>query len=173
MAGESDKKGNIDDGLEIYMDLNKALQIGDWNAANEFLNRHPNTISVKITVTGKTALYVAAEAGHVHIVEELVKQMSEEDLEIKDNVGFTALAEATYNGNYRMAECMLEKNENLISIPNDHGSIPVVLALLNGHLKLARYLYLLTPPEILLPENGTMGATVVCEAIYNKALGKN
>ena len=173
MAGESDKKGNINDGVEIYMHLNKALKIGDWNAAKEFLNRHPNAISAKITVTDKTALHVAAGAGHVHIVEELVKQMSEENLEIKDSEGFTALAQAAYAGNYRMAECMLGKNENLIRIATNAGDIPVVLALYNGHLKLARYLYLLTPPEILLPENGTMGATVVCEAIYNRALGKN
>ena len=173
MAGESDKKGNIEDGVEIYMDLYKALQIGDWNAANKFLDRHPHAISAKITVTDKTALHVAAEAGHVHIVEELVKQMSEENLEIKDIYDYTALARAAYNGNYRMAECMLGKNENLISIGDDDGNIPVVMALYNGHLKLARYLYLLTPPEILMPENGTMGATVVCEAIYNQALGKN
>ena len=54
MAGESDKKGNIDDGVEIYMDLYKALQIGDWNAANKFLDRHPHAISAKITVREKT-----------------------------------------------------------------------------------------------------------------------
>ena len=174
MAGESDKKGNIDDdGVEIYMDLHKSLQNGDWNAAKEFLDRHPQAKSAEITFSGQTALHVAGEAGHVHIVEELVKQMSEENLEIKDNEGFTALARAAYNGNYRIAECMLGKNENLIRIATKEGDIPVVLALFNGHLKLARYLYLLTPPEILLRENGTMGATVVCEAIYNKALGKN
>ena len=69
MAGESDKKGNIDDGVEIYTDLYKSLQIGDWNAAKEFLNRHPHAISAKITVREKTALHVAVEAGHVHIVE--------------------------------------------------------------------------------------------------------
>ena len=138
MAGESDKEGNCDDGIEIYMDLYKALQIGDWNAANEFLDRHPHAMSAKITVTGRTALHVAAEAGHVHIVEELVKQMSEENLEIKDIYDYTALARAAYNGNYRMAECMLGKNENLISIGTKDGHIPVVLALYNGHLKLAR-----------------------------------
>ena len=173
MAGESEKEGNIDDGVEIYVDLYKALQIGNWNAANEFLDRHPLAISAKITVTGKTALYVAAEAGHVHIVEELVKQMSEENLEIEDIYCHTALARAACNGNYRIAECMLGKNKNLISIPNDDGSIPVLLALLNGHLKLARYLYLPTPLEILMPENGATGSSVVCNAIFNNALGKN
>ena len=173
MAGESDKKGNIEDGVEIYMDLYKALQIGDWNAANQFLDRHPHAISAKITANDQTALHVAAEAGHVHIVEELVKQMSEENLEIKDIHGFIALARATYSGNYRIAECMLEKYENLIRIATNAGDIPVVLALYNGHLKLARDLYLLTPLEILKPENGTMGASVICVAIYNNALGKN
>ena len=173
MAGESDKEGNIGDCVEIYIDLYKSLQIGDWNAAKEFLNRHPPAISAKITVRGNTALHVAAEAGHVHIVEELVKQMTEENLEIKDIYGYTALAQAAYAGNYRIAECMLGKNENLISIATNEGDIPVVLSLFNGHLKLARNLILLTPLEILMPENGTMGATVVCQAIYNKALGKN
>ena len=173
MAGESDKKGNIDDGFEIYMDLYKALQIGDWNAAKEFLDSHPYAKSAKITANDKTALHVAAKAGHVHIVEELVKQMSEENLEIKDIYGLTALAQATYFGNYRIAECMLGKNESLVSIANNEGVIPVVLALYNGHLKLGCYLYRHTPLEILMPENGTMGASVVCEAIYNKALGKN
>ena len=171
MAGESDKKGN--NGVEIYMDLYKSLKNGDWNAAKEFLNRHPHAISAKITVTGQTALHVAVEAGRVHIVEELVKQMSEENLEIKDIDGFTALALAAYIGNYRIAECMLGKNENLISIQNNQGDIPVALALYYRHLKLARYLYLLTPLEILMPENGIMGATVVCQAISNNALGKN
>ena len=173
MAGESDKEGNIDDGVEIYLDLYKSLQIGDWNAANEFLDRHPHAMSAKITVTGRTALHVAAEAGQVHIVEELVKQMSEGNLEIRDNEGFTALALATCNGNYRMAECMLEKNENLIRIETSDGTIPVVLALYNGHLKLGRYLYFLTPLEILMANNGTSGASLLCVAIYSKALGKN
>ena len=174
MAGESDKKGDIDDGVEIYMDLYKALQIGDWNAAKEFLSRRPLAIRAKITVRGQTTLHVAAEAGHVHIVEELVKELSEENyLNIKDDQGFTALARAAYNGNYRMAECMLVKNGNLISIGADEGILPVLIALSNGHVKLARYLYLLTPQEILLPENGTMGTAIVCQAIFNEALGKN
>ena len=189
MAGESDKEGNIDgaveicvesdndgsidDGVEIYLSLYRALQLGKWYDAKAFIESHPQAISAKITAKDKTALHVAAEAGHVHIVEQLVKQMSEENLEIKDIYSYTALARAACNGNYRIAECMLGKNGNLISIGDDEGDIPVVTALFNGHLKLARYLYLLTPQEILMPENGTMGASVVSEAIYNKALGKN
>ncbi|KAL4599528.1 hypothetical protein ACB092_11G133100 [Castanea dentata] len=168
--GESEKKGNINDGVEIYVHLNKALQIGDWNAVKEFLNRHPHAISAKITVSDKTALHVATEAKHVHIVGELVKLMSEENLAIEDYEGCTALAQAAYIGNYRIAECLLGKNKDLISIPNNMGTIPVVLALYNGHLKLGRYLYFLTPLEILMANNGTSGASLLCVAIYSKAL---
>ena len=173
MAGENDKKGNINDDVEIYTELNKTLQSGDWNAAKEFLNTHPHAISAKITDANKTALHVAAEAGHEHIVEELVNIMSEENLEIKDFEGFTALAQASFRGSYRMVECMLGKNKNLTSMGNDEGNIPLILALYNGQLDLARYLYLLTPLEILMPENGPKGAAVVCAAIDNNALGKN
>ena len=68
---------------------------------------------------------------------------------------------------------MLEKNERLIRIEDDEENIPVVVALYNGHLILARYLYLHTPLEILMPENSTMGASIIYEAILNKAWGKN
>ena len=188
MAGESDKEGNIDGAVEIcvesdkegsidygeiYFDIYKELVRGDWDDATEFLNRHPQAISAKITVKGKTALHVAAEAGHVRMVEGLVNHMSAETLEIRDNEGFTALCRATCRGNYRMAECMLGKSGKLISIQIERGYIPVVVALYNGHLKLARYLYSLTPQDLLMAEDGIIGATVVCEAIYNKALGKN
>ena len=165
--------GNIDVGVENYMDLRKALQIGDWKAAEEFLDRHPLARGAKITVKDQTALHVAAEAGHVHIVEKLVNQMSKETLEIKDDRGSTALAVASFNGNYRMVESMLGKNVNLIGIADGKRDFPVILALVNGHLKLGRYIYLLTPPEILMLDDGRIGAKVVCEAIDKKAFGKN
>ena len=159
------------DGVEIYSGLYEALQSDNWNAVKEFMKCHPQAISAKITDDGRTALHVAVAAGHELIVRELVKQMSKENLEIKDNLGLTALALAARSGNYRMAECMLEKNENLVCIGCNIGVVPVVDALYNGHLKLARYLYLLTPLEILKPENGP--GPVVTQAIYSKALGKN
>ena len=99
--------------------------------------------------------------------------MSEGDLRIQDSEGFTALARATYTGNFSMVKCMLEKNENLVRIPINGGQNPVGLALHNGDLKLARYLYFRTPPEIRKPETDFTGSLVVCEAIYSKALGKN
>ena len=103
----------------------------------------------------------------------LVDLMTADHLGIRDNEGFTALARATSNGNFLLAECMFVRSRELLTIQNDKGNIPAVAALYDGNLELARYLYSYTPPEILSPENGIIGPTVVCEAIYNKALGKN
>ena len=173
MAGESGEGGNIDDFVDFYMDLHKSLKIDDWIAANEFLFLHPHAIRAKITDKGETALHVAAEAGHVRIVEELVKQMSEEDLEIVDNNGYTALALAASSGYYSMAQCMLGKNKNLCRIREKQGNIPVTLALYNGHSDLAWLFYSRTPPDILDPEICSMGAVVLREAILSKTLCKN
>ena len=175
MAGwESDNTGNINDNVGIYAGLCKALQSGVWNnAVQEFYNGHQFDISAKITVTGGTALHVAVVAGQENIVKELVKLMPEKYLEIKDIYGFTALAWTSYNGNYRMAECLLRKNKRLINIETIEGNTPVILALNSGHLDLARYFYTASEAEILKPENATMAASVVSQAIYNKALGKD
>ncbi|XP_040992718.1 ankyrin repeat-containing protein ITN1-like [Juglans microcarpa x Juglans regia] len=157
-----------------YEPLHKALQSGDWNSAKQFLNLQPNSKSAKITTSGKTALHVSVEAGHVHIVEALVEVMSKDDLEVQDNFGNTALLKATSTGQYKMVECILRKNKKLVSMgrasPNGFQMLPVVWALSNGYIKTARYLYSLTPLEDLTPEKGRSGSTLCSEAIYTRAL---
>jgi ankyrin repeat protein len=149
------------------------VQSGDWIAVEEFLKRQPEATASKITNLGETTLHLAVEAGHEDIVEKLVDLMSEEDLAIPNIVGTTALAYAINAGSYRMAACMLRKNNNLLRIRNAIKEIPVNHAIIKGHIELARYLYSLTPLEDLMPEKGVDGATLCTEAIYNRSLGKN
>ncbi|XP_042948201.1 uncharacterized protein LOC122281033 [Carya illinoinensis] len=157
-----------------YSALKEALQSGDWKTAKDFLKHHPNSKTAKITTLGKTALHVSVAAGHLRTVEELMELFSEDELEVQDNNGNTALMETTYRGQYKMAECMLRRNKKLISLrSNGDRYLPVVKAMRYGHIKLARYLYSLTPLDDLVPENGTSG-TIPCKAaIFNKTFGKN
>ena len=172
MAGEISLERRTD--IFIVSDvcqLKHDLEAGRLSYATNTVQSH--LCRVRCGRTGRTALHVAADAGYVHVVDLLVKFMSAEQLEVRDNEGFTALARVTCNGNRRLVECMIGKSGKLTTIQNDKGNIPAVAALYDGNLELARYLYSRTPPDILRPENDIIGPTVVCEAIYNNALGKN
>ncbi|KAF2309310.1 hypothetical protein GH714_001569 [Hevea brasiliensis] len=74
-----------------------AVEKGDLNTVKELLKRNPNYVSAKITVIGQTALHLAVLGGSQKIVEELVKLMSKEDMEIKTNFGNTAFSLAALN----------------------------------------------------------------------------
>lgn len=148
------------------------MKIGDWSAAEEFLQRQTDARSAKITVLGQTALHLAVRAGHERIVEKLVAVMSEEDLAIPNKYGNTALVYAINAGNCRMTACMLGKNNNLVSIDST-SDIPAIQAFYNGHTELARYLYSLTPLEDLTQEKVGNGATLCSLAINNRSLGNS
>jgi ankyrin repeat protein len=106
-------------------------------------------------------------------VQKLVDVMSVEELAIPNTYGSTPLVGALNAGNYRMTACMLRKNNNLVSIEDEDKRIPVIQAIGNGDIELARYLYSLTPLEDLTKENGAHGATLCTRAIYTRSLGKN
>ncbi|XP_035541363.1 uncharacterized protein LOC108990128 [Juglans regia] len=159
------------DGHLMYADLYKAVQSGNWTAAREFLESWPTAAGARITHKGNTALHIAVAAGHLGVVEELVKLMRADDLEILDYDGFSALTEAAVGGKKDMAQCMLSKNEKLISIASSVGQyLPVYTAISFGHIETARYLYSLTPPGDLMPERSYNGADLFINAISTRTL---
>ena len=84
-------KNNENSGFSQYLSFEKHIHKGDWDAANQFINSHPEAVSARISILGSTALHTAIFAGHMNIVEELVKIMSEENLKIKDTDDYTVL----------------------------------------------------------------------------------
>lgn len=149
-----------------------ALQSGELFTAREIFINRPNAVNEQITVLGQTALHIAVAARHMHIVAELIDLMWEEALEIKDYKGNTALFEALFIGNWKMAKRMLSKNKKLVSIGNASNILPVVMAIQYGYIELAYELYRHTPLEDLTPEKGVNGATLCTQAIYTRNLGK-
>ncbi|CAN6571392.1 unnamed protein product [Malus baccata var. baccata] len=152
----------------------EALQAGRWETARLFYIQHPEAVRVRHPSSGKTALHIAAEAGHVEIVKELVSLMEEDDLEIKSTQdGRTALALAAIKGITEMAQCMVTKNQKLLGIPDSNNELPIVLAYLLGHWHMARYLYSVTPFEDLMPAKGPQGATIISNCFTSKEFGKS
>ncbi|EXB44304.1 Kinase D-interacting substrate of 220 kDa [Morus notabilis] len=144
-----------------------AVRHGNWETAKTYLHQHPDAVRARIDISGKTPLHVAVSDGHLHIVEELVQLMTEEDLLTRRKDGFTVLAAAIEIGNISIAKCLIRKNKKLLSIERRSSEIPVIIAVrLNFH-EMARYLYTETPEEDLkLRDNGKIGSFLISECIY-------
>uniref|UniRef100_A0A6N2LP60 Uncharacterized protein n=1 Tax=Salix viminalis TaxID=40686 RepID=A0A6N2LP60_SALVM len=139
--------------------LYKHAHKGDWGATKNYLSRYPDAKKAKIEPYSETALHVAARAGNLKVVEELVKLMSEEELEIQDKYGETALSCAAFGGITKMAECLVSKNQYLVTFVNEYKRIPLVEACMRNHKDMALYLYNVTPVEFLCDQdNGIHGS---------------
>ena len=147
-----------------YETLYKAIEKGNWKAIKSLLDHPYNNVRAKISSKGDTPLHVAILDGHIHIAEKLVNLMSAEDLEITNEFGNTALSLAAINGSTKLAKIMVNKNPKLVTIENDQnidGHIPVIVAALYNRKHMVHYLYDKTPIDILSPEKGDRGATLL------------
>ena len=95
-----------------------------------------------ITEGHETVLHIAAAAKQTDLVKELVKQMTDEDLELVDNDGFTAICFAAASGIVTIAEEMVKRNDKLLLIRNTRFNItPLYIAALLGRKEMASYLF--------------------------------
>ncbi|CAB4274418.1 unnamed protein product [Prunus armeniaca] len=120
----------------------------------EYLRQHPEKLNATFEqFDNGTALHFVVSNGRFEIAKELVQLMSEEDLEILDSVGRTALHLAVLHrgDSHEIVKCMVEKNKKLLSIRfnNDEIAIPFVLATIEGRVAMSQYLYSASPLETL------------------------
>ncbi|TQE03017.1 hypothetical protein C1H46_011381 [Malus baccata] len=110
---------------------------------------------------GRTPIVIAANKDRWDIVEELVQLMTEEQLEIQDVVGQTALTIAAAT-NIEMVKCLVAKNKKLLGIAKYSSKMtPILIAAENHRRDIVRYLYSLTPLEDLKPDKGSWGSELV------------
>ncbi|GLT97829.1 hypothetical protein SLE2022_153750 [Rubroshorea leprosula] len=173
---EESDGGNEDEMNEDsrIVELKHSICNGDWNAVKQYFvfDKHPLDTIIE-SCTGSTALHVAIYAGQDKIAEELVKIMSETDLEIKTvsrDHSVTVLNAVALTGRTHVAKCIVQKNNKLLTIEYGQGGIPVCGASSMGHKEMTYYLYSVTPPEVLLPRNGNHGFVLIRWGIANNML---
>ncbi|GLT26364.1 hypothetical protein SLA2020_080570 [Shorea laevis] len=145
-----------------------SLRDRDWDALKNL-----DRIAEIIFPGGITALHIATTLGHFEIVKELVKIAREDYLEIQDDNGDTALSLAACNGKKEIAECLVQKNDKLLTILNKQGYAPLVVACVNRQKDMASYLYSITQIEFLLPENSNQGTLFLKYCLLNFMPGKD
>lgn len=122
--------------------LHKASLKGDWKEARKLLDQDGSLLKTAITKGGwATLLHIAVGANRVHFVEELLKLMQPEELELQDHKGNTAFCFAAAVGNVQIAEMMERINASLPTIRGGGGLTPLHLAVLQGRKEMAWHLF--------------------------------
>ncbi|KAF5444716.1 hypothetical protein F2P56_033824 [Juglans regia] len=118
----------------------------DWKSAKAFIGKDRDCVRAAITEEQRTALHSAVATKNTRFVKELVKLMKPEDLELKDNLGCTALYFAAQSRIVAIAKEMVEKNKELPAIPKDDAErLPLYAAVKTGNRDMVSYLYSFTP----------------------------
>lgn len=106
---------------------------------------NPEFVPYAITENYDTALHVAASAEENKLTELFVKHLVDRmeiwDLELQNNSGNTALCLASAAGNTKMVMIMVNRNRNLLNIPDRNGMIPLFTSASRGRYKTVKYLY--------------------------------
>ncbi|GKV35987.1 hypothetical protein SLEP1_g44174 [Rubroshorea leprosula] len=117
-------------------------------------------------------LHIAVQLNDVECVMKIVQIMSEEEILSRDGIDWTVLAYATYSEATDIAECLITKNNNLLTIPDTEGMIPVTRACVQRSKETTLYLYSRTQ-EFLDPEKGKHGSLLLHFCILNEMLGQS
>ncbi|KAM1057872.1 hypothetical protein COP1_031184 [Malus domestica] len=129
----------MDDNKIMSMDTEKikkylfriAMQ-SKWEEVVRTYKLNKNAHGAKITKSGDTALHIAVSDGQEKSVEELVKLITVEELEIKNERGNTPLHVAAWMGNETMCLCIAKDHPSLIGAQNVDNETPLFLAAVYG-----------------------------------------
>ncbi|TQD71084.1 hypothetical protein C1H46_043380 [Malus baccata] len=149
---------------DIHENFVQYVKSNDWDNAIKFLRQHRQLagnaripfVLQRDQFRDGTVLHYAVlniMSCSVRLIQQLVDLMASEDLEIQDCFGCTAFYHLIncYPERVEVAECMVKKNHNLLTILPTRNKKALVLVA-QGRPKgesMARYLYSLTPPERL------------------------
>ena len=107
---------------------------------------------------GNTALMLACEGGHYHVVKLLLLN-KDLNINIRNNNGVTALMIASHNGQYQVVELLLSKDPD-INIQDNDGWAALMLASCNGHHQVVELL-LSKDPDINIQNNDGVTALML------------
>lgn len=135
--------------LHVYIPLINAAMRGDWKAGKELLYHNSKAVYARVTVEMDTLLHIAACAAHREFVEELVKMMMPDELEMKNKDGNTALCLAAASGVTEIAKAMVDKNPQLPLIRGRNEARPLYIAAQLGKQDMVQYLLSVTDGRYL------------------------
>lgn len=87
----------------------------------------------EVNELGETALFAAADAGHLDVVQELLKYSNKESISRKNQSGFDALHKAASQGHHAIVQVLLDHDPGLSKTLGPSNSTPLISAASRGH----------------------------------------
>ena len=146
----------------VYLNLYQAAKKCNWHKAKDILRENKKTIGRSITEWRELVLHIAFASKNNAFIKEVVRILTDEDLEQRNRDGDTALCFAAKLGVVTIAEELVEMNNRLPLIRSSEGRTPLCIAVLWGRRDMASYLCTVTSFEGLSPNEHTeiLAATI-------------
>ncbi|KAG6602349.1 Ankyrin repeat-containing protein ITN1 [Cucurbita argyrosperma subsp. argyrosperma] len=87
----------------------------------------------EVNELGETALFTAAERGHIEVVKELLKYSNKETLTTKNRSAFDPLHIAASQGHHAIVKELLDHEPSLSKTIGPSGATPLITAAARGH----------------------------------------
>ncbi|GAB4854870.1 Ankyrin repeat-containing protein itn1 [Ancistrocladus abbreviatus] len=87
----------------------------------------------EVNELGETALFTAAEKGHIEIVKELLKYSNQETLTMKNRSGLDPLHVAASHGHLAIVQVLLDHDPGLSKTIGQSNATPLISAASRGH----------------------------------------
>ncbi|KAI3966285.1 hypothetical protein MKX01_027453 [Papaver californicum] len=87
----------------------------------------------EVNELGETALFTAADKGHLNVVKELLKYTTKESILRKNRSGFDALHIAASQGHQAVVQVLLDHDPGLGKMVGPSGATPLISAASKGH----------------------------------------
>ena len=139
----------------VYHNLYQAAKKYNSHKAKDILRENKETIGRSITEWRELVLHIAFASKNNAFIKEVVRILTDEDLEQRNRDGDTALCFAAKLGVVTIAEELVEKNNRLPLIRSSEGRTPLCIAVLLGRRHMASYLCKVTSFEGLSPNEHT------------------
>ncbi|CAG7861833.1 unnamed protein product [Brassica rapa] len=127
--------------LNLCVPLYQAALKGKWKDAEVIIGKNNHMVRAAVTRNQETTLHIAAATKHKTFVKHLLTKMSKSDLALKNKDDNTAICFAAASGTKKIAEMMVDKNEDLPMIRGNGKVTPLYMAALFGHREMVLYLY--------------------------------
>ncbi|XWS75058.1 hypothetical protein CRYUN_Cryun01aG0053000 [Craigia yunnanensis] len=105
----------------------------------------------EVNELGKTALFTAAEKGHLDVVKELLKYSNKETVTKKNKSGFDPLHIAASEGHHAIVQVLLDHDPSLCQTFGPSNATPLVSAATKGHMAVVN--------ELLSRDSGLLEST--------------